>query len=121
MLLSFAASRLTTAADLPPLALVAPSNAVAGGQIELYWAVTNRDTDIARPNWTDTIYLSSDEVLDVLDSPVGQFTRPIPCAGNGSYVQAPVVTVPAAPPGNYFLILKVDSAGQLSETNEANN
>jgi len=109
------------AADLSPTSFVAPSNGVGGGQIEVSWVVTNRDSAIALPSWTDTIYLSSDQVLDVLDSPIASFTRSLPCAANGSYVQAGVVTLPAAQPGSWFLILKVDSAGTLSETNEANN
>ena len=42
-------------------------------------------------------------------------------APGASYAQTKSVTIPNRPPGNYFLILKVDTGGTVYEANESNN
>ena len=51
----------------------------------------------------------------------GSWARPAAVAAGASYAQTKSVTIPNRPPGNYFLILKVDTGGAVYEANESNN
>ena len=109
------------AADLTPTALTAPATAVVGQQIQVSWTVKNQGAGDALSSWNDSVYLSKDAKLDPQDQHLGQFTRNLRVAVGADYTQVQTVGIPSSPPGNYFLVLRADSAGNLAEANEANN
>ena len=72
--------------------------------------------------WYDKVYLSTDALLDASDLLVGEVARAsAPLASGTSYTAAPSLAIPPAAAGTYFLLLKADANGDVSEDNEDNN
>jgi uncharacterized repeat protein (TIGR03803 family) len=111
-------------ADLAPVYFVAPAQ-VASNQpnpaITVAWGVTNQGIGAASGGWLDTVWFSTNGVLDAQSIDAGDFfiTNNVP-AGS-SYYQTNSITLPMSASGNYTLFLQVDSADDLFESNETNN
>lgn len=107
--------------DLVPTAFTAPTTASADGLLALSWTVANQGDGEARSPWTDTVYLSTDAVLDAGDTQITAPIRNSALAANGTYDKALTATLPAVPAGDYFLILRVDNGNKVYERAEDNN
>lgn len=72
-------------------------------------------------NVTSTLYLSNDTVRDAQDIDVGSFVVPSIVAGGSATLTATVTVPGGTAPGNYYLLLAVDSNDGVAEAEENNN
>jgi len=108
--------------DLAPESFNYTTNGVAGQPMTLEYAIRNIDNDgHASGNWNDAVYLSLDSLLGPNDLFLGQKLRTGGLSANGFYNNSLEVTLPLGISGNYFLLLKADAGGGITEENEANN
>ena len=114
--------------DLTVTALTVPTTPVsakANGSysFDVTWTVKNNGNIKALQFWTDTIYLSTDNVWDQNDLAIDN--RAGPSAGLDkatTYTATRTVGVPSTQPsGAYFILVKTDANGNALETNETNN
>jgi subtilase family serine protease len=113
-----------TAPDLTPTALSAPDAGVADHYVEVAWSVLNQGTSPAGSpwsNWYDTLYLSIDESWDEQDTGLNSWWTNLDLAAGERYTQTQRVGLPQVVAGNYYLVLRVDSADYLYEGDETNN
>ena len=110
--------------DLRPIAVSGPAVGVAGQDIPLDWRVENQGVGNTRStSWTDTVYLSSDPTLSGEDVSIGSRTHSGALnPGTGYDVTAAPLRVPGnLATGSYYVLVKTDGGGAVSESNEANN
>ncbi|NLF30106.1 MAG: cadherin-like domain-containing protein, partial [Planctomycetes bacterium] len=110
--------------DLRITSATVPASAAASGQIDLSWTVRNTGTAAAAAQWTDTVYLSEDEVLDPWgDYWLGDVLRETPLAGGAQYTATQSIALPNMTPGAYYVIIAADAgfANAQAETDEDNN
>jgi subtilase family serine protease len=110
-----------TTPDLVAAALTAPASVRAQQVVSLGWTVSNLGSGSAKAPWMDIVYLSSDQTCCAGDTALAIVSHTAALAPGASYAQTKSVTIPSRPPGNYFLILKVDTGGAVYEANESNN
>ena len=110
-----------TTPDLVAAGLTAPASVRAQQVVSLGWTVSNGGSGAAKAPWTDVVYLSSDQTCCAGDTALATVSHTAALAPGASYAQTKSVTIPNRPPGNYFLILKVDTGGAVYEANESNN
>jgi subtilase family serine protease len=106
---------------------VTPSTTTAefGSTLDISWIVANNGLREATGNWTDRIYLSSDDTLsgdDILLTglPTGEITL-LP---SGSISRTTSVILPLnddLTAGTYYLLVQTDALGNQLELNETNN
>ena len=107
-------------------ATITPTTVGVGGEVQVSWEVTNLGTDTASGSfggWTDSFYLSEDNVLDNTDTFIdSQFISApdIPLAGGAAYSQTRSPNLPNSIGGN-FLLVATDEFNEQSETNEDDN
>lgn len=112
-----------SAPDLMATNLVVPLAGTAGGAVPVTWVVTNLGPGVANADWSDRIYLSTNETFDAGDALL--FTESTatstPLAANVSYTRTRNVTIPGNFIGlNYVLVIADATLNQL-ETIETNN
>ncbi len=95
--------------------------AANAGELWLSWTIANQGSGLARPNWTDSLYLSTDTIWDFEDTLLGQFTWERRLPAGSSYDRFTAVRLPNVPLGDYHVILRSDSASTLYESTENNN
>ena len=110
-----------TTPDLVAAGLTAPASVRAQQVVSLGWTVSNVGAGAAKAPWMDIVYLSSDQTCCAGDTALATVSHTAALAPGASYAQAKSVTIPNRPPGNYFLILKVDTGGAVYEASESNN
>jgi len=110
-----------TTPDLVAAGLTAPASVRAQQVVSLGWTVSNSGSGAAKAPWMDIVYLSSDQTCCAGDTALATVSHTAALAPGASYAQTKSVTIPSRPPGNYFLILKVDTGGAVYEANESNN
>jgi YD repeat-containing protein len=110
-----------TTPDLVAAGLTAPASVRAQQVVSLGWTVSNGGSGAAKAPWTDVVYLSSDQTCCAGDTALVTVSHTAALGPGASYAQTKSVTIPNRPPGNYFLILKVDTGGAVYEANESNN
>jgi trimeric autotransporter adhesin len=93
---------------------------VSGGSTQLSFTMQNGGY-ISLPYGSmisSAYYFSNDTIIDASDIPVGGSS----VTGTSSSVSLQTITVPAGlSPGDYYLIVKVDSGNVYAESNEQNN
>jgi len=115
------------APDLQITSVSAPLNLALGDSVEVSWTVTNLGTGTGNQQWTDAVYLSEDEDLDLSDRQLIIHTRQqAPLAIDGNYTQTNTINleldlIPDLIPGDYHLLFITDSNNQQIETTENNN
>ncbi len=113
-----------TVNDLPDLQisnLTTDTQTYAGKSLNIGWMVTNTRSKAAAAAWRDSVYLSADNQAgdDIL---LANVDRPSPLGQDQSYNQNQAVTIPSdTPSGQYWIVVKADSANAIQETNENNN
>ncbi len=110
-----------TAPDLRPTALGGSGVAPSGSWTALTWQVSN-DGGIATLTGEsqDRLYLSADAVLDGTDT----LLHVVPASGlvpGAGYTANQWIWIPMISGGNYHVLLVVDGAQNVLETNEENN
>ncbi len=106
--------------DLVAANLVVPPTGDTGSQITVSWRVANNGTASAATTWQDCVFLSTDNQPGN-DTQLACVNRPSPLDPIGSYGQTVGVTIPGVVEGNYWIIVKADSANSVFESNEQNN
>ncbi|MDB9538835.1 CARDB domain-containing protein, partial [Anabaenopsis arnoldii] len=118
--------------DLPDLvvteATISTSTAGWGESVEVSWTVTNQGEGIAKEEWYDYIYLSTDDIWDDSDRYVSDFwAGNSPLAIDGSYSLTGNIFIPYdVAAGNYHLLVVTNPDdyyyyNQQYETDETNN
>ena len=81
--------------DLRVVGVDAPAEGTYGQTLSVSWTVTNFGTgSTASGGWTDSVYLSADQMLGDGDISVGQAAAPSALAAGGSYVNSANITIP---------------------------
>ncbi len=107
------------AEELAAGAIVAPTTGTAGQDVSISYTVNNLSDGAISGDWFDSLYLSQSSTLDssavVLDRIENTTTVP----ADGSYTNDVDVPLAGVVPGNYYIILFVDSRGLLPLVNRA--
>jgi YD repeat-containing protein len=103
------------APNLVPVSINAPQGVASDARIQIVYTVTNQGNAAAIGFWADTLYLSTNSFWDtnaysLVDSYV---SGPVP--PQSSYESTNSVRLPGWSAGSYYLLLKVDSYGFLSQ------
>ena len=111
--------------DLLPSALAHEGGAVAesNSTFAVRWRITNTGTGTTPGPWTDTLWLSRDNVVGGGDIRLGDLIATGPLAPGETYDGLLNVTLPIDAQDAYRLILRTDSGNALAELSagEANN
>lgn len=114
--------------DLPPLsdlvvtAVNPPADlAMVGSNNTITYQVLNQSANAASGRWEDTLFLSTDQVWDIDDTPLGKVTVEQSLGPWESYDGTLTAQIPGVLPGNYFIILRSDIRNSIPESDEGNN
>jgi YD repeat-containing protein len=122
MTLNVGGPDLTVTALTVPTTPVSP-NANGTYTFDVTWTVKNNGNIKALIWWTDTIFLSTDNLLDVSD--LSLYARSGPGTGldpGATYTYTRTVTVPnTQASGAFYILVQTDTNNNVLETNEANN
>ena len=113
-----------TGPDLQVSDVALTGTAVPNETVEVSWTVANLGSATAEANWSDYIYLSTDNVLDRSDYRLAtaSASSQTPLESNGSYALDRTVRIPrGVDPGSYYLILSADGSRNQGESDETNN
>jgi subtilase family serine protease len=115
--------QLPPPSDLVVTDITVPAAAKSGDPVHLSWTVKNQGTNPAAGTWTDSVYLSTDNVWDINDIPLGRTRRDVAgLAAGTSYSLSLDATLPPAKPGQYRIIVRSDIFNEVYEgSNESNN
>ena len=111
---------------LPPADLVVgiieiPVSGVPGQNFTIQYTVENQGSNAAIGNWTDALYLSSDQTWSVNDPLIGRVDVNTSVPGGSSYTRTLNAPAPGVNPGLYYVIIRSDIHNLLPESNEGNN
>ncbi len=114
---------LPPSVDLAVTSITVPASLVPGQGVTIDWTLTNEQAGSSvTGSWTDTLYLSSDGLLDGGDVVLGQVTTTVTAlAGGGTLPRSATLTAPAVLPGLYRVLIWTDTLGQVPETDEGDN
>jgi hypothetical protein len=101
--------------------ITVPQAAMSGDPLHLTWKVFNVGVNPASGTWSDTAYLSSDNVWDIGDRPVGRFAFTGTVASGDFYTGTLDANLPPATPGSYRIIVRTDIFDDILESQELNN
>ncbi|MCB1964701.1 MAG: hypothetical protein KDI64_01260, partial [Candidatus Accumulibacter sp.] len=107
--------------DLVVDSISLPQGAMAGDPIHLGWTVSNVGVNAASGAWSDTAYLSADNIWDIGDRPIGRFSFSGTLQPGGSYDASLDANLPPATPGSYRVIVRSDIFDDILESQELNN
>lgn len=113
--------RLMQPVDLVPESVQVSGALVAGEDFGITYTVRNASGRSLTRAWRDTLYLSSDNVLDGTDVVILRKEQDRTVGSNATYAETLTGIVPPVKPGNYFVFVKADAANVLLESNETNN
>ena len=109
---------LHDAADLAPQSVTIPSSALVGLPVTIGFTVKNtQDVPTFTAAWTDSIYLSTDNIFDSSDVLIGTVAHNGILAGGASYSASLTATLPAVLPGNYHILVVADSNNSVPDSN----
>lgn len=107
-------------ADLRVSAIQMPSSVATGGTFELGWTIENAGLGTANGQWTQSVYLSTDNVLGADDQFLGSFLNTIPLGAGMSVSQYTSIQM-GNRVGQVYVFVVSDSSGTVPELIEANN
>jgi subtilase family serine protease len=96
-----------------------PATTTAGGAVTVRASGKNQGSQAT--GFTVSVYLSTDATFDGADVQVGSVSVPGLAAGATLSGTIPATIPGGQAPGNYFLLVRADTAGEVSEANETNN
>ncbi len=97
-------------------ASISKLNTAPGGNVKVSYYPVQFGTN-ANPGSTDSYYLSVDSILDASDIPLMSQSASNPYWAKNAILQIPS----SALTGNYYIIIKLDGANAIAETDENNN
>jgi protocatechuate 3,4-dioxygenase beta subunit len=106
---------------LASIDMVTPESATAGENMSVTYTVINNGGATPVSSWTDSAYLTTGTTLDASAVLIGRATHNGSLRTNGSYQGTIVGTIPGVWPGNYHVIVVIDSRDQVPDTNRENN
>jgi subtilase family serine protease len=109
------------APDLVVTAASASASAIVGQWVRVSWTVENQSDVPAPADWTDALYLSTDEQFDFGDRRVHSegITTQTPLGAGASYTVTRDVMLPVVAPGAWFLLVMADADNAQGETDES--
>ncbi len=109
--------------DLVVSAVSSPAQANIGEPITVSWTAGNQGVGAALADWTDSVYLSTDESLDGGDTLLVSLSAASvsPLSAGSDYVRNGEITIPDVPAGDYYLLTVTDSGADQGEADEGNN
>jgi hypothetical protein len=111
-----------TAADLTATSVSPVQTTIAEGQsLTVDWQVGNASTNAAAGSWQDSVYLSPTAAVTSSSILLGSEMHSGGLAANGTYNGSLSAAVPPLPPGNYYVLVEVDSLDGVPDPNRANN
>jgi subtilase family serine protease len=120
---SFISIALSPTADLRVVSVNPPLTTNAGRPMTLTWTVQNFGGGSATGTWSDSVYLSLDQVFDpVTDISIGYLDRTTALASGSQYTATSSFNLPVALGGRYYVFVVTDSTNRVYERNaELNN
>ncbi len=119
--LAFASTALAQP-DLVVTNIVPPATGTEGGVVELSWTVTNQGDAAVNGDWSDSVFLSIDQVLSGDDNFRGAEQQSRTLAPGESYTVTRSVELPVGLFGDLFFIIDTDSGDNITEGDgETNN
>jgi len=113
---------LSPTADLQVTNVSPPAQISSGRSFELSWTVANVGAGAASGAWTDSVYLSLDQVFDPLsDIYLGHSDHADGLNAGQQYSASASFNVPAALGGNYYVFVVADASNAVHERNAENN
>lgn len=107
--------------DLTVSSIVLPPTAFSNERIEVEWTVRNQGQGVASGTWSDSIYLSSDQVIGN-DEFFGSFSFSGVIAAGQSITRRQIIQLPLVYSGLRYAVIQTDSGNTLFEhVNEGNN
>jgi hypothetical protein len=98
------------------------SGAVQANQpLQATWTVSNAGVSPASGNWHDDVFLSKDSQWDINDVLIGSVPHSGPLGSGQSYQGQLTFAVPPAVEGNYYLLVRTNSGGDLKEADSTDN
>ncbi|GAG11799.1 unnamed protein product, partial [marine sediment metagenome] len=111
--------------DLQVSAASAPSTGHSGQPFQVEWTVTNTGTGptpAGQTSWSDTVYLSADEVLNPGSAVVQEtYNNASALSAGEEYTLVRSITIPDGLSGPCYIFVVSDSANRVFEASEENN
>src|SRR5206468_3325257 len=108
--------------DLQLPIVAAPSSGFSGQALPVNWTVANAGTmPTFTSDWTDTIYLGRDQILQPTDSVIGFLRHSGILNGGASYGGGLNVSIPAGLSGQYYIFIQTDQHNEVAENDKQNN
>jgi subtilase family serine protease len=111
--------------DLAPLVLQPARNFASAPHpgITLVWGITNEGSGdaIANQSWRDTVYLSTNSVIDSSAVDLFDLSETEPLAAGSALWSTNLVQLPITEAGTYYLLFMTDVYGEVVETTKTNN
>ncbi len=101
--------------------VVGLSTLTAGEPVTVSWQGVNRTGTLLLGNWTDAVYISTDDRWDINDVQLTTVLHTGGLAVGQTYTGSATVFVPGKLPGNYRILVRADVTNQERETDETNN
>lgn len=112
----------TPSVDLQVTSINAASPINSGQFVNVSWTVSNTGSQAtATGNWTDTVVLSRDSILDPSDVILGYRPHSGVLSGGDSYSQSDNFWIPQGLTGDYRIMVITDRGNEVVENNDANN
>ena len=111
----------TTGPNLAPIAVTAPSVAVPGRPFPVICVVTNRGDDSAAGSWNDQLVLSKNPVWDAGDYLLASHAQSQTVGPGQAYTFTNTIILPPWDAGQYYLLLKANASGSLTESTLSDN
>jgi YD repeat-containing protein len=109
------------AVDLVPASVTAPTSKTDGQSITVNWQVQNQSPNAVAGSWQDSVYLSAAPAITSNSILLGSAIHSGGVAANSAYSGSLTAALPALAPGNWFVLVDVDSHYQVADINRANN
>ena len=107
-------------ANLEVTSVSASPNPVETAQnLTVNYSVQNAGNATAVSSWVDSVFLSSTAAINSSAVLLGRVTHTGTVAASGTYSGTLKAAVPAVAPGNYFIVVEVDSQGLVPDTDRA--
>ena len=108
--------------DLQVSNVIAPSTTFSGQQIDVDWTVTNVGSRATNSTgWLDSVYLSTDALLDASDTLLGSVANSSFLNGGESYASTASLQLPETISGDFYVIVVTDRLGDVQEIDDDNN
>jgi RHS repeat-associated protein/uncharacterized repeat protein (TIGR01451 family) len=107
--------------DLLPTSVTAPTSAMGGQSITVAWQVQDQSPIAVTGSWQDSVYLSATPAITSGSILLGSAVHAGGLADNASYDGSLTTALPALAPGNWYVLVDVDSHFQVADINRANN